>query len=313
MQNLLGLPLDASVHGAQIDSVIGIIHWLMLILFVGWGLFFIYTLVRFRKGNNPKADYVGVKSHTSTYLEGAVAVFEGVLLIGFAIPFWSGLINNVPDESTATVVRVVAEQFAWNVHYPGADGVFGRADIKLITAENPLGLDREDPAAKDDITTINQLNVPIGKPVVIHLTSKDVIHSFGIPVLRVKHDAIPGEKATVWFTATMTNAQIREALKHTYSIREGLPPSLTTMVAMADYSGKDGSLLLKKGDSITEEVVNQLREAGVQDVVAAPDTPAEIACAQLCGLGHFRMRGFVNLQTPDDYQAWLKEEASYLE
>ena len=312
MQNLLGLPFDASAHGAEIDNMISLIHWLMLILFVGWGTFFVYTLFRFRRGKNPKADHVGVRNHSSTAIEAGVALFEGVLLVGFAIPFWSGLVNNVPPESSSTVVRVVAEQFAWNAHYAGADGVFGKTDIKLITSDNPLGLDRTDPSAKDDITTINQLNLPIGKPVIVYLTSKDVIHSFGIPVLRVKHDAIPGERFTVWFTPTKTNAEIREQLKQTFRIDDGMPPILGTMVAMSDYAGKEGAMLLKAGDAITEEIVSQLREAGIHEIIAAPDTPVEIACSQLCGLGHFRMRGFVNLQTSEQFQAWLAEEASYL-
>ncbi len=313
MQELLGLPLDGSAHGAQIDNMIGLVHWLMFALFIGWGIFFTYILVRFRRSRNPKADYVGVKSHTSTYIEVGVAVFEGILLVGFAIPLWANVVNDVPNEDEATVVRVVAEQFAWNVHYAGADGIFGKADIKLITADNPLGLDRSDPACKDDIATINQLNLPVGKPVIVHLSTKDVIHSFAIPLLRVKHDAIPGESIPVWFTPVKTTRELQQALTASYSLKDGMPPTLATQVSMSDYVGKDGESLLKKGDAITEDVVNQLRAAGILEMVAAPDTPTEIACAQLCGLGHFRMRGFVNIQMPDEFQAWLAEEASYLE
>ena len=75
----------------------------------------------------------------------------------YAIPAWATRVQNLPSETEAVVVRVVGEQFAWNVHYPGADGKFGRTDIKLVSADNPLGLDRTDPNAKDDITDINQL------------------------------------------------------------------------------------------------------------------------------------------------------------
>lgn len=313
MQELLGLPLDGSAHGAQIDNMIGLVHWLMFALFLGWGIFFTYILVRFRRSRNPKADYVGVKSHTSTYIEVGVAVFEGILLVGFAIPLWANVVNDVPNEEEATVVRVVAEQFAWNVHYAGADGIFGKADITLITADNPLGLDRSDPACKDDIATINQLNLPVGKPAIVHLSTKDVIHSFAIPLLRVKHDAIPGENIPVWFTPVKTTRELQQALTKSYSLKDGMPPTLATQVSMSDYVGKDGETLLKKGDAITEDAVNQLRAAGILEMVAAPDTPLEIACAQLCGLGHFRMRGFVNIQTPDEFKAWLTEEASYLE
>ena len=129
-----------------------LVHWLMLVLFVGWGAFFLYVLVKFRAGANPKASYVGAKGKLSKSLEVAVAVIEAVLLVFYAIPAWAKRVQNLPAENEAVVVRVVGEQFAWNVHYPGADGKFGRTDIKLVSADNPLGLDRTDADAKDDIT-----------------------------------------------------------------------------------------------------------------------------------------------------------------
>jgi len=315
MLELLGLPPDASSHGFQIDDMIGIVHWLMLVLFVGWGAFFIYTLFRFRRSAHPKADYTGVRTHASTYLEIGIAVIEGVLLVGFAIPLWSNVVIAFPDEEDATVVRVVAEQFAWNVHYSGADGVFGKSDISLITPENPLGLDRSDPACKDDIATINQLNFPVGKPVLVYLTTKDVIHSFGIPLMRVKQDAIPGQVIPVWFSAAQTTAEIQESMTRSYSIAGGRLSAalMATQVVMNDYNDKDGNPVLKKGDSITEEAIAQILEGGVNEVRLAPATPTEIACAQLCGLGHYRMRGFVTIQTMEEFDAWLADEASYLE
>ena len=312
MGNFLGLPIDASAHGPKIDHMIGVVHWLMFILFVGWGLFFLYTLFRFRKSRQPKADYTGVKSHASSYLEVAVAIFEGILLIGFAIPLWSTVVNAFPAENDATVVRIVAEQFAWNIHYPGPDGVFGRTDINLITAENPLGLDRSDPAAKDDITTINQLNLPVNKPAIIHLTTKDVIHSLNLPLFRVKQDAIPGQSIPVWFQPIKTTAEIAESLTQTYRIDGKYPVELEHLASKADYNAKDGASIVSKGSPITEDLVPQLLSAGIAEVVAGPDTPTEIACAQLCGLGHFRMRGFVTIQTADEFKAWLVEQASYL-
>lgn len=315
MRELLHLPIDASAHGPYVDQIIVILHWLMLVLFVGWGTFFVYSLIRFRKKANPRADYVGVKSHASSYIEVGVALFEGVLLVGFAVPVWSNVWLKYPDKKDALEIHVIAEQFAWNVHYAGADGKFGRRDIKLVTAANPIGLDREDPDAKDDIAAINNLHVPVGKPVLIYLTSKDVIHSFGVPLLRVKQDAIPGQQIPITFTATMTIAEIKEQMTKEFSLdqlrlREGQSP---VMVATNDYPSKDGSMLLSKGDLITNDVLATLAQAGIARVTATQDTPAEIACAQLCGLGHYRMRGTVYLDTPEQYQQWLEEEAQYLE
>ena len=254
MTEWLGLPPLATAHGGAIDNLIGWTHIFMLVLFVGWGAFFAYVLVRFRKSSHPVASYHGVKSHASSYLEGAILVVELVLLFAFSIPLWAQRVDHVPSESEALVVHVTAEQFAWNVRYPGADGKFGKTDIKLIDAqENPLGIDRSDPDAKDDVTTLNQLYLPANRPIIVKLRSKDVIHSFGVPEFRVKQDAIPGLTIPVWFVANVTTDEMRQR----------------TGKAEFQY---------------------------------------EIACAQLCGLGHYRMRGFVTVLNPDDFKKWMDEK-----
>jgi cytochrome c oxidase subunit 2 len=245
MLGYLGLPVAASTHAGEIDQMMVLVHWLMLVLFVGWGAFFLFVLVRFRRGANPRANYTGAKGKLAKATEIAVGVIEVVLLIFYAIPAWAVRVRDFPPENEAVVVRVVGEQFAWNVQYPGADGKFGKTDIKLVSADNPLGLDRTDQNAKDDITTINQLNLPIDRPVLVHLMSKDVIHSFGLYEMRVKQDAIPGLQIPVWF------------------------------------------------------VPNRVGEY-------------EIACSQLCGLGHFRMRGFMTVQTAADFRQWMTEQEKEL-
>ena len=256
MTEWLGMPPLAAAHGGQIDNLIGWIHIFMLILFVGWGGFFLYALVRFRKSRNPVADYQGVTSHRSTYVEVGVAVIEGILLIGFAIPLWAARVDSLPPENEALVVQVTGEQFAWNVHYPGPDRTFGRTDIKLLDLQsNPLGLDRDDPASKDDVTMVNQMNLPVNRQIILRLRSKDVIHGFGVPEFRVKQDAVPGFTIPIWFTPTVTTAEMRT----------------------------------KTGN---------------------PEFQYEIACAQLCGLGHARMRGVVTVQTPEEFQKWLDERAA---
>jgi cytochrome c oxidase subunit 2 len=251
------MPPAASAHAGEIDQMIVLVHWLMLVLFVGWGAFFLFVLVRFRKGANPKANYLGAKGKLSKGLEVAVAVIEVILLVFYAIPAWAKRVQNLPAESEAFVVRVVGEQFAWNVHYPGADGKFGRTDIKLVSADNPLGLDRRDPDAKDDITDINQLHIPVNRPVLVHLSSKDVIHSFGLYEMRVKQDAVPGLEIPVWFIPTVTTTEMR------------------TKLGKADFD-------------------------------------YEIACSQLCGLGHFRMRGYVIVQSESEFAAWMADQVKAL-
>ena len=242
MRELLGMPVAAAAHADQIDQIIVVVHWLMAVLFVGWGLFFVYCLVRFRAGAHPKADHHGVGGTISKIVEGGVLLAEIAILVFMSMPAWAARVEDFPPEHESVVVRVVAEQFAWNMHYPGPDHKFGRTDVKLVSAANPLGLDRTDADAKDDVTTINQLNLPINRPAIVHLSSKDVIHSFGLPQMRVKQDAIPGIVHNLWFTPTVTGEW-------------------------------------------------------------------EIACSQLCGLGHYRMRGFYTIQSDADFAAFLKENA----
>ena len=168
-------------------------HVLMLVLFVGWSIYFVIVLMRFSAAKSPKANPEGVQNHASTYIEVGVIIAEAVLLLGFSIPLWAERVNHFPAENEAVVVHVIGQQFAWNIHYPGPDGKFGKTDPKLVDAQsNPIGLDRSDPAAADDVVTVNQLHLPVGKPAIIHLSSLDVIHSFALQEMRVKQDAIPG-------------------------------------------------------------------------------------------------------------------------
>ena len=241
---LFNLPVNASSHGHEVDMIIYLVHILMIALFVGWGVYFVVAMVRFRKGRNPKANYRGITSHFTTWIEAGVVVIEAILLIGFSIPFWAKQVNAFPKRTDVINVRIIAEQFAWNIHYPGRDGVFGKTSIEFFDKQsNPVGLDPKDPYGKDDITTINQLHLPIGKPAVIQLTSRDVMHSFSLPVMRVKQDVIPGMSIPTWFTPTKTGQ-------------------------------------------------------------------FEIACAQLCGLGHYRMKGFLTIHSQKDYDAWIDAQSS---
>jgi cytochrome c oxidase subunit 2 len=204
MRKYLGLPELASQQGGAIDNLLGLVHILMLILFVGWLTYFIYVLLRFRRRKHPAADHHGLRSHFSNYLEGGVALAEGLLLVGFAIPIWAHSVLKFPDAKDATVVYVTAQQFAWNARYAGPDGVFGKQELKYVSPENPMGIDPTDPAGKDDITTLNQIYVPVDKPVLIHLSSLDVIHCLSIKPMRVAQDAIPGMSMPVWFTPVKT-------------------------------------------------------------------------------------------------------------
>ena len=271
----LGFPINASSHGLIIDHVNGWVHWLMLILFIGWGIFFIVTLYKFGiKKDSKKADYEGVKNHYSTYSEYGIILFEIFLLVAFAMPVWAMVKTNVPEVDNNTVeIRIIAQQFAWNIHYPGADGKFGKTHINLVDEEtNPIGLDRKSVNGADDIVKLNQLHIPVDKDIMIYLSSKDVIHSFSLPEMRVKQDVIPGITIPVFFKATMTTDEFLNKIKGTDRAN---PEKYST----AEFTGGG----------------------------------YEIACAQLCGNAHFKMKGYMTVESMDEYEAWLEKEAEYLQ
>lgn len=237
---MFGLPVQASAQAAQLDRITTLVHILMAVVFVGWSIYFVYVLVRFRRSRQPSAVHGGARGRWSTWSEAGVAAAEVLLLAAFSIPAWAALVN--PPAGNAVVVRVVAQQFSWLIHYPGADGEFGRIEPSLIGAENPSGLDRASMHAADDVVTINEMHLPLGRSVVVQLSARDVIHSFGVPAMRVKQDAIPGMMIPVWFTPTL-----------------------------------EGTF--------------------------------DIACSQLCGLGHYRMRGAIVVEAPEAFDRWLASGA----
>lgn len=236
-----GLPIAASTYADKLDSALNILQAGMVVIFVLWGLFFAYCLIRFRRIANPSASYsVAQKGGFSSFVpDAAVLAFEVWLIFFLGLPIWSEIKEQFPAESDSLVVEMVAEQFAWGFQYAGPDGQFAKKDPKQISGGNTIGIDYSDPASGDDIITINELHVPLGKPTLLYMTAKDVIHSFFVPEFRVKQDVVPGMKSPLWFEPTKTGR-------------------------------------------------------------------FEIGCAQLCGLGHYRMKGEVVVYTPEEFEAWQK-------
>ncbi len=238
----IGLPVAASTYASRLDFALNLLHIGMLVIFVLWSLFFIYCLIRFRQGRNPRADANVHKWTVASFLpDAAILAFELWLVFSLGLPIWSHIKESFPADADSNVVEMVAEQFAWNFHYAGPDGKFGRKDPKLVDPiGNPVGLDPTDPDSIDDIVSLNDLHVPLGKPTILYMTSKDVIHSFFVPEFRVKQDVVPGMRVPLWFEPVATG-------------------------------------------------------------------PYEIVCAQLCGLGHYRMKGIVNVYSQPDFENKLKE------
>lgn len=281
------LPPVASDHGAGLDRVTIWVHVLAAVLFLAWGAVFVYSLWRFRAKRRTKkrrtktSDEDASRSQAPssrwpgrwpgrwpTVAEVAIVAAEAAILLGLSIPLFSARLGEDVDAAgeDAVEVRVVAQQYAWNVHYPGPDGVFGATAPERVDEEtNPVGLDRDDPLAADDVVLVNQLHLPVGRVAVLRLSSKDVIHAFSVVEMRVKRDAIPGSVTTVTFRPTVTSEEMGRRL--------------------------------------------------AVDVPQSDDPQSyvyEIACAQLCGLGHARMRGFLTVHTQSSYDAWMAEQQEKL-
>ena len=248
------LPELASEHGAAMDSLLLLVHLFIGVIFLFFLTIGLIALRRFRESN--AIDRQPVRGRWPLAVEFGVVAGELALLFLIATPIWLRYAAaEVPIEQEPLEVRIIAQQFVWNVHYPGEDGVFGETRIELADdTTNPIGLDYDDPAAADDIVNINNLVVPVNRPIRLQMTTKDVIHSLYLPEMRVKRDIIPGMVSTVVFTPTMTTARLQEI----------------------------------KGD---------------------PERGFEIVCSQLCGLGHYRMRGYLRVLEEDEFEQWLIDNA----
>ena len=230
------MPELASRHGAGIDAML---HYLLVT--VG-ALFLTGHLVLgcfIWRGGRPRQAAPRLASRrTELALSGALGIGMALIaeggVVAIGMPVWTEYFDTVPPADTLTI-DVTAQQLMWNIRYPGPDGKFGRTEPRLMDdALNPIGLDRTDPAAADDILTINESAVPVGRPVRVRLRSKDMIHSYFLLNFRVKQDAVPGMTPEVVFVPT----------------REG---------------------------------------------------EFELACAELCGLAHYRMRGFFRVMSQQQF------------
>lgn len=235
------LPQAGSAHAEAFDGVLHAVHAHALGMLAAWLALFVLILVRFRAGRSG-AGTRPVAGVWPLVAIAAVILGDAVLLFGSALPVWRARAAAPP--AGAVEIRITAEQFAWNVHYPGVDGRFGPTDASRITTADPIGVDRTHPDGRDDIVLINLLQVPRGRPVVVRLQARDVIHSFTLPQMRVKQDVVPGLPVATWFQP----------------VREGR---------------------------------------------------WEIACSQLCGLGHYRMRGEFAVLAPEAWESWIRDESAY--
>lgn len=214
------LPLNASTQGGMIDGLFWLIFWITFAALVIVEVGVLWFLWRYRGREGRKARY----THGSTVAEVLWTTVPAVVMVFLGIysgRMWAQIRSPDSFPEGALTLGVAAKQFEWNVTYPGADRVLGNGD---------------------DFTIRNRFEIPVGEPVIVRLESEDVIHSFFIPELRVKQDAVPGMTVPIWFEATETGE-------------------------------------------------------------------FQIGCAELCGLGHYRMRASVVVHEPGAYETWMSEQS----
>ena len=244
------LPDAITEHARQVDDQFMLTLVVMGIIFILAQGSLGYAVWRFgRKRPGPASPVRGNDRWEILWTTAAAVLFIGLPFMGYTV--WAeARFTKAQSEDPATdrlIVEVTGQQFVWNMRYPGRDGKFGPLDNSLIDDElgNPLGLDRDHPDGRDDIM-VPRMAVPVGREVEVVLRSKDVIHNFFVPELRIKLDTVPGLVGRLRFK----------------------PEKIGTY---------------------------------------------EIPCSELCGLGHYKMRSFLDVMTPEDYQSWLEEQYSYLE
>jgi len=211
------LPENVSTFGRDVDFLFYLIYYITGAVFVLVTVAMIAFLVMYRRRQGRRAIY----SHGSTTLEIIWTVVPAVILLVLTFmsqATWARIKGHVPPGDIE--VQVTGKQFNWEILYPGPDGKFGTSD---------------------DLAAENEVHVPVGKVVRVHLLSKDVIHSFYLPNFRLRQDVVPGREIVAWFEAT-----------------------------------KPGKY--------------------------------EMPCSQLCGFGHSGMKGWLYVDTPEDYAKWMKEK-----
>lgn len=233
--------LPIASNWEMMDNTVKLTFWVTGTAFVLVNLFMAYAIFRYRHRAGHKAEYRPENKKLEWWLTIITTLgVAGLLAPGLVV--WARFVT-VPKE--ATVVEVMGQQWNWNYRYPGKDGALGATDTKLMTPENPFGIDPKDPNGQDDVLVQSQdLHLPLGKPVKILLRSRDVTHQYAVPQFRVKMDMVPGMVTYFWFTPTRTGT-------------------------------------------------------------------FNVLCEQLCGIGHFAMRGRVVVEDQAAYDAWLAAQTTF--
>lgn len=244
---ILGEP--ASDHGVLVDRMLYVTLAITFIVFVLTQVALFWFSYKYQEKENQKAFYFP-HNNKLELIWTVIPAITLTILVGFGIFYWFKITGTAPKD--AMQVEVVGKQFGWEFRYPGKDKVLGKKYFKNVNpaANNPAGQIWDDPANYDDVFVEQEMHLVVGKPVQLVIGAKDVIHDVGLAHFRMKMDAVPGTPTTMWFTPTITTAEMRK----------------------------------KTGN---------------------PDFVYELSCDQMCGKGHWSMRGVIVVETQEEFDAWM--------
>lgn len=265
---------SASEHGKLLDEIFLVTLVLTGIVFVLTHIALFWFAYKYRWQEGRKAKFIPHDNRLEIWWTAIPAVVMTVLVVR-GLNAWNTVMADVKEGEDYMEIEATAQQFGWTIRYPGPDGKIGTRDYKKTTGANTLGIDFTDPKSWDDVVPGQELYLPLGKKVRVRIIAKDVLHNFYLPQHRVKMDAVPGLPTYFVFTPSKTTAEYRNELRKYPEYNEPFDP--------ADPNGP------KRWEKFDYE----------------------LACAELCGKGHYSMRRVLKIVSPEEYEAWYKQQKSF--
>jgi len=265
---------SASAHGGVLDGMFNLTLILTGIVFVITHIALFWFAFKYRWKEGRKAQFIAHDNRLEVWWTAIPAVVMTLLVVR-GLNAWNMVMADVKEGEDYIEIEATGQQFNWIIRYPGPDGKLGARNYKLTTANNQLGMDFADPKTWDDMIPGQELYLPVGKKVRVRITAKDVLHNFDMPHFRVKMDAVPGMPTYFIFTPIKTTAEYRNQLRKYPEFNEPYDPAEP------------------KGPKRWEKF------------------DYELACAELCGKGHYSMRRVFKIVSQEEFDAWYKKQESF--
>ena len=267
----------ASEHGVEVDGLFNTTLIYTGIVFVITQIFLFWYPYKYREQEGRVAKFFPHNTNLEIIWT-IVPLIVMTFLVVEGLIVWNNVMPDVNPEDEYVEVEATGYQFAWDIRYPGPDDKLGTRDFRKIDlATNSLGIDFADDKSIDDVVLSGADNIvlPVDTTIRVRITAKDVLHNFYLPHFRVKMDAIPGLPTYFIFTATKTTKEFREQLREYPEWQEPYDP--------------------------TDPESNERWE----------EFNYELACAELCGIGHYSMKRIVEIVEKDEYEEWKLSKNSF--